>query len=345
MGLARNMKAVLLGLLVIGACSDDEPPLTNDTSLRCPRPGDLPFRLETSGFQNPDNETLAMNYERVKDEASDTIGNAGGPVASFYLPDTDTPTAMPISYRGTKARTNPTGGVFATALPGEWVSLWTYDTEWKILGRTKTDESGGYELPDTGFVAPNGTPVYAMLEADGDCMEHYTHLMPPGSKFIVTDIDGTLTLSDDEQFMQFSDESYVPKQIGAASELMQTWSSKGYPILYLSARYHLYRNETRSWLRDQGFPVGPMITEPALGDAAAYKTVWLKRMIEVFGWVPVAAYGNADTDIAAYENAGIAKNATFIVGPLAGDGGTQPIGNFDYSDHISTYVSAQPNNQ
>jgi len=332
-------------MLLLGACSDDAPPLTDATSLKCPRPGDLPFRLESTGFQVADNAMLAKNDPRVKDEASDTIGNPGGPVASLYLPNEASPSPMPISYRGTKARTNPTGGLFAVPLPGENVSLWTYDTEWHSIGRTKTDDNGAYELPDTGFVAPNGTPVYAMLEADGDCMEHYTYLMPRGSKIIVTDIDGTLTESDNEQFMQFSDETYVPKQMGHASEMLNAWSQKGYPIVYLSARYHLYRNETRSWLRDQMFPVGPLVTEPTLQDASTYKTLWLNRLIQDFGWVPVAAYGNADTDIAAYANAGIPKNITFIVGPLSGTGGTQPIDNMDYASHTSSFIAAQPNNQ
>jgi len=34
----------------------------------------------------------------------------------------------------------------------------------------------------------------------------------------------------------------------------------------------------------------------------------------------------------------------FIVGPLAGMSGTQPIANLDFTDHIATYVAAQPAN-
>lgn len=338
------MRFVLVCALLLTACADDGPALTNATSLKCPRPGNLPFKLQSSGFQKPDNAMLAMNDQRVKDEASDTIGNPGGAVATIYLANDASPAPMPITYRGTKARTNPTGGLFATPLPGENVSLWVYDSEWHSIGRTQTDDAGAYELPDTNFTAPNGTPVYSMLEGDGDCMEHYNWLMPAGSKFVVVDIDGTLTESDNEQFIQFSDESYVPKMIAGANTMLQAWSAKGYPIVYLTARYHLYRQETRSWLRDKEFPVGPMITEPTLQDAAVYKTLWLKRMVQNFGWVPVAAYGNADTDITAYENVGIPKSQTFIVGPLAGNGGTTPIENDDYTSHTATYVAAQPAN-
>ena len=79
-------------------------------------------------------------------------------------------------------------------------------------------------------------------------------------------------------------------------------------------------------------------------DAAAYKTVWLQRMVQTFGWDIVAAYGNASTDITAYQNAGIPKTQTFIVGPLAGSDSTQPIDNMDFPAHITSYVDTQPNN-
>ena len=47
--------------------------LTDATSLICPRPGDLPFRLPSSGFQRAENKTLATNDMRSKDEASDSM--------------------------------------------------------------------------------------------------------------------------------------------------------------------------------------------------------------------------------------------------------------------------------
>jgi phosphatidate phosphatase PAH1 len=119
---------------------------------------------------------------------------------------------------------------------------------------------------------------------------------------------------------------------------------KGYPVIYLTNRPHPLRVETRTWLDEKMMPTGPVITSNGTAsDASAYKTVWLQRMVQSFGWQIVAAYGNATTDISAYANAGIPKSETFIVGPLAGSDGTQPIDNMDYAQHIQTYVNAQPN--
>jgi hypothetical protein len=335
-----------LGALV--ACGGGEPPLTHDTVLHCPAPDGLPFRLMSSGFQSDANQTLANNDPRNKAEASDTLGNPGGASASVYLPDDQAPVTTPVAYHGVEARTTKTGGLFSTPLPGENVSLWVYDPDamaWSSIGRTTTDDSGAYDLPDTGFVAANGQPIYAVLEADGSCAEHYDELLPPGSKFVVTDIDGTLTTSDNEEFIQLGDATYVPKMKTSADKLMQAWAMKGYPIVYLTARPHVVRVETRIWLHDLGFPDGPVITANAVaGPADTYKTMWLERLITTFGWVPVAAYGNADTDITAYANAGIPKEDTFIIGPLAGDSGTVAIPNDDYTQHIATFVDAQPDN-
>lgn len=332
--------------LVVAACGGDAdlPPLTDAVSLRCPRPGDLPFRLEP-GFGDAANAHLADTSPRVKDEATDAIGNPGGVVATTALAEDQPVSTAPIAYRGRKARTGINDGLLSQPLPGEAVSLWTYDeaaASWTSLGRTTTGADGDYELAATGFVAAPGRPVYAMLEADGSCTEHYSYLLPAGTKVVVTDVDGTLTTEDGELIHELTDGTYVAAMKGAADRLTQTWARKGYTIVYITARPHVFRAETRAWLQAGAFPVGPVITAVAIGDAAAYKTVWLDRMIDDLGWDVVAAYGNADTDIAAYAAAGIAKDRTFIIGPLAGSEGTVAIPDDDYAAHIADFVETQP---
>lgn len=338
---------ISIALVSVSACSADEPPLSDATALACPMPGDLPFRLMSHGFQRSANETLASNDTRVKDEASDVVGLPDGTYANVYLPDNEAPAQGPIRYAGAKARTTATQGIFSQPLAGELVSLWYYDADaaaWNMLDRGTTDDNGAYALEAGGFVAPNATPVYAMLEADGSCATHRDYVWPSGTKFVVMDIDGTLTLSDDELITQVTDASYMPKMMTAANTLAQTWAAKGYPIIYLTARTHVFDAESRAWLDALDFPKGPIITENGGESADEYKTLWLQRLITDFGWVPYAAYGNATTDITAYANAGIPLDRTFIVGPNAGMGGTVAIENLDYTDHIHAFVEMQPDN-
>ena len=335
----------MLAIVVLVACGGGDPPLTTDIALKCPVPGALPFRLMSSGYQTSSNGALVKNDPRIKDETSDTIGNPSGKIANIYLADSASAATTPLSYRGAKARTTPPNGLFSQPLPGENVSLWTYEGgAWDQIGRTTTDADGYYELPDTGFVAPNGQPVYAMLEADGTCAAHYDYLFPAGEKVVVTDIDGTLTFGDIEFDNQLADETYVPKMMGAADKLAKAWDAKHYPVIYLTARPHTARTESRGWLDDLGFPSGPLITAIQVEEASAYKTAWLKRMVNDFGWTIVAAYGNATTDITAYANVNIPLGQTFIVGPEGGKGGTTAIPNMDFSAHIAAYVAAQPAN-
>jgi hypothetical protein len=286
---------------------------------------------------------LAKDDPRIKDEASDVVGNPGGAVANVYLADEEPPGSS-IRYAGLKARTMSTEGLFSQPLGGENVSLWYYDTStsmWSSLDRGTTDDDGLYAFSANGFVAPNATPVYAVLEADGSCAAHYDYLMPSGSKFVVMDIDGTLTTSDSELLMQITDGDYVPMMMTAANTLAQRWASKGYPIVYLTARPHRFDAETRAWLDMLEFPKGPIITQNGGETADAYKTLWLERLISTFGWVPYAAYGNATTDITAYANVGIPLDHTFIIGPEAGMGAVR-IDN--YTQHITDFVNAQPDN-
>jgi hypothetical protein len=326
----------------------DAPPLTDATSLTCPHPGDLPFRLMSTGFQNPASQSLAMMDPRIKDEASDTLGNPGGSNASIYLADNAAPTSAGIDYSGRKAVTGDTNGLISTGLAGEFVSLWTYDpasSSWMMLDRMMTDANGEYDFPSTSYTAANGQPVYALLEANGTCAEHFNYEAAAGTKVVVVDIDGTLTLSDNEFLMQVSDDTYVPVQMGAAAAMTQAWATKKYQVIYLTARPHVFISESRTWLETQGFPQGPIITEND-GDTNAqpYKTLWLQRMTAAFGWDVYAAYGNALTDIGAYAAVNIPLSNTFIVGPEAGSGGTTPIENLDFTDHITSFIDVQPDN-
>ena len=332
-----------LALLLLVACGTDEPPLTDATSLTCGEPGNLPFRLPSTGFRHATNANLAKMDPRVKHAAADTIGIAGGANANAFVADTAMAGTAAPEWDGTMGVTATTGGLFSNPIQDEYVSVWTYDgTAWKMLGRDLTDEDGLYNI--AGDTVPDGQPVYSMLEANGTCAESYDYLFPMGEKVVVTDIDGTLTTSDNELAMEIADPTYDPALMGHAAELTQAWAMKGYPVIYLTNRPHPVRVESRTWLAGHMFAPGAVITSNGTSTADVYKTAWLERMVQTFHWTVVAAYGNAATDITAYANAGIPKADTFIVGPLAGSDSTQPIDNMDFAQHIQQFVAAQPSN-
>jgi hypothetical protein len=345
---AAPVISVLLVFFV--GCGSTEPSPAQPTTLQCPTPGALPFQLESHGFQNSDNATVVRDNPRNKDEASATLGNPSGLNASIYDPNTAVPTTALAHFHGRKARAPSAGGVSATPLAGEYISLWQHDAPqgtWTSVGRTKTDASGYYEVT-ASVTAMSTAPVYAVLEADGSCTEHEGLMLPPGSNVIVTDIDGTLTSEDAELYKQLDDLDYLAAMKGNADTLIQRWSAKKYPVVYLTARPHLFRADSISWLSTLHFPEGAVITSNTLliseEPTVSYKTAWMRRMTDDFGWKVVAAYGNALTDIDAYQAVHLSNERILIIGPNAGAMGTTAVLNDDYEAHIAGFVNAQPDN-
>jgi phosphatidate phosphatase PAH1 len=166
---------------------------------------------------------------------------------------------------------------------------------------------------------------------------------------IVTDIDETLTTADEEFFpMQTSDGNYDPKERESASALMQGYADRGYFIVYLTARFESLtvavtnetaRQATDRWLREHRFPVERselVLAESfVFGETArTYKAAALRTLQNesvTFDY----AYGNADSDVRAYADAAIPKEATFIIGELAGFEGTVAVAGEGWTAHLA----------
>jgi hypothetical protein len=335
----------ILAALAAAACSRSPEP-TWKTALDCPNPGGLPFHTLSHGFQSAANASLAATDTRIKDQSSDNLGNPGGLIANVDIPNDADPTAGPIDYNGSKSRTTNTEGANESPLAGEVVSLWFYDygtDGWQQVARGRTDDNGDYDFPSTNFIAPNGAPIYSLLEADNVCTWHMDWLLPPNTPVVVFDIDGTLTNSDSEFTMQIIDGTYTPVEMSNGVALTQAWANKGYQVIYLTARAHVFDYETRMWLSDLGFAPGPVITTiPGGFGEDVLKTFWLDRFVNDFNWNIVAAYGNQTTDITAYGNVDVPLDRTFIVGPVGGTGGTVAILDKDYGENIVDFVGGMP---
>jgi len=176
-------------------------------------------------------------------------------------------------------------------------------------------------------------------------------------KAIVTDIDATLTESDTQWILQLGGGSEPVARAGG-SDLINGYADLGYYIVYLTARPEdtkvpaLFGNETAReatdrWLTENDFPrpersVLLLAPTTTFGQATEdYKTGALEDL-QSQGYELFYAYGNADTDIGAYEAAGIDKANTFIVGSLAGTENTQPISGDDFVSHAASQLPTVP---
>lgn len=305
----------------------------NAIRLNCPAPGELPFQTESTGFQLRSNEALLAQPAK-RHHSLDVLVNPG---------DDQVLTGAVV-----------TGRIVFPATPsfieGEFVSAWTYrGGTWEQLGRAKTGAGGEFtiDIADEDEFTEGTHVVYTIIEADQSCFTQLVAVWPEGTRFVIADIDGTLTSSDGEFTTQINDQSYDPKEHPGASEMMNAWFDKGYQDVYLTARPHDARVITRQWLFEHDYPLGPLSTAEEFGFGSAtatYKTEFTSQLIDDLGWEFIAGYGNSDTDFQGYIGAGAPVSRMFAIEGAKGFEGTTAITGDDYRPHTADYVASQPDN-
>jgi len=256
-------------------------------------------------------------------------------------------------------------GLVDKDLSDEPVDVYVHDgppcARWRLLGSAVTshdddDVPGEWGWVDDGgrvwFEIPKGSELpegrhelRLRVRGDGSTAALSLWVVPPGTGAVVFDIDGTLT-TDDYEFVQqviqrLKESTYIPKAWPGAKDIVKAWADRGWLPVYVTGRPDVVHDVTREWLRDEGFPPGPLRLTDALREAlptaagvGAYKTRVLKGFVADARLEIAAAYGNAATDILAYAAAGFPKAATWIVGPNAGLEGTQVVTGGGYGEHV-----------
>jgi hypothetical protein len=253
------------------------------------------------------------------------------PMSTFYAT-----TGFPV-HRGRDMFYNPgdpvwimgkfTYGIFDKDLKGEEVDIYLLrdcGEAWEYLDTVETtaeddshpttegvDDSGGwvfYQLPEELALAPGRHRFELVVGGDLSHTSVIVDVVDPGTPLIVSDVDGTLTTSENEEFTALLTGS-LPDANPDSAAVLHAMQDKGYRIFYLTARPEFLVDRTRDFLEEHGFPPGivhtTLDTQGATGDAAiTYKTNELAA-IAARGLVPSWAFGNSETDAAAFFNAGI----------------------------------------
>jgi hypothetical protein len=191
---------------------------------------------------------------------------------------------------------------------------------WEELGTARTTDDGDHDdvegVPDTGgrvyldipadrALEPGRHRVHLSVAGDRTGADLYIEVVAEGAHVFVSDVDGTLTLTENEEFVALLTGSLPGANDGAAAAL-GALAGRGYLPIYLTARPELLVGRTRDFLAENGFPPGLVHTTTdglgALGDAAAaFKTDDLTRALVERGYVAAYAFGNTATDAAAYD--------------------------------------------
>lgn len=220
-------------------------------------------------------------------------------------------------------------------LEDEDVDLWVRTCPgWEKVATARTDGDGVARVA-LGRALPVGEyQVLWHVPGDNTTATGTLAVWEPGRAVVVSDIDGTLTTNDAQVFKEVflgSD----PAQYPDAQRALWTARRAGYRVEYLTGRPELLGRMTKGWLAAHGFPPGPTIltsetlevlpTESGVGD---FKTAVLDHLAEDLGLWLFAGFGNATTDISAYQAAGIPNDHLFIIGPHAGERGTTSVASY-----------------
>jgi LNS2 (Lipin/Ned1/Smp2) len=191
---------------------------------------------------------------------------------------------------------------------------------WSILGMARTDDNGAFALALTGDARlPIGMrDMFVSVVGDRTGARFLAYVAPVGTRLILSDVDGTLTSSENAFFETIVLGSEPDARAGAARAYAAA-AAKGYQMVYMTARGNQYTAETRRWLANQGFPRGPLRLSPSFvtlpgGDTVDYKAQTASALAAA-GLELAAGVGNRASDITAYGNAGIAADRIFIEVP------------------------------
>jgi hypothetical protein len=202
---------------------------------------------------------------------------------------------------------------------------------WELLGTATTtkasaphaavegvSDNGGrvmFEIPEARRLGPGRHRVRLVVQGDGSSTDLFIDVVPPKTPIFVSDVDGTLTSSENIEYAALL-VGATPATHSAAPEALRALAAKGYRPLYLTARPEWLVQRTREFLDAHGFPPGIIHTTTwelgavASGGAAEFKTEEL-RMLAVKGLVPTFGFGNMPTDSQAYAGIPTVNNRFF----------------------------------
>lgn len=174
------------------------------------------------------------------------------------------------------------------------------------------EDRGGqifFKIPDGATLDVGRHVLRLVVAGDLTWTEVLVEIVNPGTPMFVSDVDGTLTSSENVEMLKVL-EGKIPDAHPGAATAFRILVEKGYRPMYLTARPEMLVPRTRAFLRAHGFPLGVVHTSPATfgagmgASAAAFKKTELAALTAL-GLEPRFGFGNMPSDSEAYEAAGI----------------------------------------
>ncbi|HEX5060237.1 MAG TPA: hypothetical protein VFV99_12800, partial [Kofleriaceae bacterium] len=186
---------------------------------------------------------------------------------------------------------------------------------WQPIGTARTNDDGRFSFALTGTkrLQIGMRDLFVSVTGDRTGAAFIGFVAPTGTKMVVSDVDGTLTESENSYPESLALGGDVPVQPGAPAAL-QMLKARNYAVVYITSRGDRFTQDTRDWFAAKGFPRGPMRLPPAIVTLPGADTVEFKSSaIESLAAFDVeAGFGNRSSDVTAYMENGISADRIFI---------------------------------
>ncbi len=188
---------------------------------------------------------------------------------------------------------------------------------WRKVGTARTDDEGHFALAlsGDGRLPVAMRDLFVSVVGDRTGVGFLGYVAPAGTPLVVSDVDGTLT-SSENAFLETVALGGEPGAQPGAAQAFAAATAGGKQLVYVTARGNQFTTATRSWLDDKGFPRGPVRLSPSFvtlpgGDTVEFKTQTIAAL-SAAGLALSAGVGNRATDVAAYASTKIGADRIFV---------------------------------
>jgi len=320
----------LVAPLLVGACSqaaNPAAPVTVD-------PAEAPAAPATGASPAPGSTAGAPSLPEPTCSDAPQVGAAGAwrhSVASPVVVALGSPNHRGLDLVSSAAATvqlirgEISYGVQDKALEDEQVELFACRAgAWQPLGTATTNSEGAFLVELTGGDRlPVGLrALYLSVVGDRSGAGFVALVAPEGSALAVSDVDGTLTSSENAYPISLASGATVAANPGAPAALAML-RQRGFLPVYVTARGRVFTASTRAWLDGQGFPRGPTRLASSLfllpgASTIDYKSSTLDELKST-GLKVGVGLGNRASDAQAYGHAGVPGDRVFLKQPEFAD--------------------------
>jgi hypothetical protein len=209
-----------------------------------------------------------------------------------------------------------------------------FHVDGSVVANATTDDRGFAKV--VANVAEPAEQFEATATISGESFRSSGRLFAWDSQRVIVACDIDSTISETSLNALFFDDLDLTSQPIAGSVEVLQQLRRDFQILYLTARPRFTLEKTRRWLREHGYPDGPVITSLTVGDALAqtgYKTRTLGSLRKHYGNLLIGI-GNTEIDAQGYGAHGM---LTLLVQPKQESGHDGGVVRFQGWDQIGAF--------